>query len=335
MTQRDWQIAEREATPEEVYFNRRKFLKTMGKAGVAGLLAACSHEKVFAPNETTPAANTPTPEPAISAPATAPVDSAPAFYPAQLNPNFSQLDRPLTEELVAARINNFYEFSFAKDEVWQLAWRLETKPWQIEVTGLVNKPTTFDIDDLVRTMPLEERLYRFRCVEAWAMAVPWTGFRMKALIDSVEPLSSARYVKMTSFLRPENSPGQWDNPSWPWPYTEVLTIAEANNELTLLATGIYGHALPKQHGAPLRLVVPWKYGFKSIKSIARIEFVEERPATFWNELLPDTYSFWANIDPAVPHPNWSQETEEMIGTGERRPTLFLNGYGDYVASLYA
>lgn len=335
MPRKNWQIPEREATAEEVYFNRRKFLKTAGQLAAAGLWGACSHDKVFTADEAAPAANSSTPDPVNSAPTASPLDSAPTFYPAQLNPEFSQLDRPLTDESVAAKINNFYEFSFAKDEVWQLAWMLESKPWQVEVTGLVNKPTTFDIDDLLRTMPLEERLYRFRCVEAWAMAVPWTGFRMQALLAAVEPLSAARYLKMTSFLRPENSPGQWDNPAWPWPYTEVLTIAEAANELTLLATGIYGKPLPKQHGAPIRLVVPWKYGFKSIKSIVRIEFVEERPATFWNELLPDAYSFLANIDPAVPHPSWSQETEEMLGTGEIRPTLFLNGYGDYVAQLYA
>jgi len=167
------------------------------------------------------------------------------------------------------------------------------------------------------------------------MAVPWTGFPLKALIDLVEPLSSARYVRFTSFFNPENSPGQWDNPNWPWPYNEGLTLAEAANELTLLATGIYGHELPKQHGAPLRLVVPWKYGFKSIKSILRIEFAEEQPATFWNTLQPSAYDFWANVDPEVPHPAWSQATEMMLGTGEVRPTLRYNGYGEYVAQLYA
>lgn len=166
------------------------------------------------------------------------------------------------------------------------------------------------------------------------MALPWTGFPLKALVEAVEPLSSARYVKLLSFFAPEQAPGQWDNPGWPWPYGEGLTMAEATNELTLLATGVYGHELPEQHGAPLRLVVPWKYGYKSIKSIVRIEFVEEEPPTFWDTLQPGVYDFWANVDPAIPHPAWSQATEEMIGTGEHRPTLRYNGYGEYVAQLY-
>ena len=166
------------------------------------------------------------------------------------------------------------------------------------------------------------------------MAVPWTGFPMALLIDAVEPLSEARYVQMTSFLDPPNSPGQWDTPDWPWPYTEALTIEEARNELTLLATGIYGHELPSQHGAPLRLVVPWKYGFKSVKSIVRMEFVAQRPETFWNTLQPAEYGFFANVNPFIPHPAWSQETEVMLGTGEKRPTLLFNGYREYVEHLY-
>ena len=332
MRRRGWQIPERDATPEPLFLNRRKFLRQLGCLGAAGLLAGCGHEKIYTPDEAPPAASPPalvTKEPQASP------DTGPRLYPAPLNPAFSQLDRPLTEEAAAAHLNNFYEFSEDKEEVWKLAWMLDTRPWTVEVAGLVRRPQTFDIDELIRKLPLEERLYRFRCVEAWAMALPWTGFPFKALVDMVEPLSSARYVRMCSFFAPEKAPGQWDTPNWPWPYEEGLTMAEATNELTLLATGVYGHELPKQHGAPLRLVVPWKYGYKSIKSIVRIEFVEEEPPTFWDTLQPGVYDFWANINPEVPHPAWSQATEVLIGTGERRPTLLYNGYGEYVEKLYA
>ena len=200
--------------------------------------------------------------------------------------------------------------------------------------SLVDRPKVYDLDDLVRRMPLEERLYRFRCVEAWAMAVPWTGFPMKALINEVQPKSSARYVRMVTFQRPEQAPGQKSQPWYPWPYFEALTMEEAMNELTLLGTGIYGHALPKQHGAPIRLVAPWKYGFKSIKSIVSIEFTDKQPPTFWNKLAPSEYDFWANVNPNVPHPRWSQATERLISTGERVPSQLYNGYGEYVAHLY-
>ncbi|MBI3610372.1 MAG: protein-methionine-sulfoxide reductase catalytic subunit MsrP [Nitrospirae bacterium] len=233
----------------------------------------------------------------------------------------------------AARYNNFYEFSSDKDDVYLKVEKFSVRPWTIEISGLVEKPITFDPDDLLRLMPMEERLYRHRCVEAWAMAVPWTGFPMKAFIDTVRPLSKARFIRFTTF-----HPARRSNPfTWnaPWPYTEGLTMEEAVNPLTMLVTGIYGHPLPKQHGAPLRLVVPWKYGYKSIKSIVRIEFTEQRPRTFWNTVIPEEYDFPANVNPEVPHPRWSQATEKMIGTGERRPTLLYNGYEKYVAHLYA
>jgi sulfoxide reductase catalytic subunit YedY len=330
MARRGWQLPEREATPEALFLNRRGFLRTLG-LGAAGFLARCGHEKVYTPDEVpSVSASPPAPETETAAP-----DTSPSLYPAPLNPAFSELDRPLTAEGVASRLNNFYEFSEDKEEVWKLAWMLETRPWTVEVAGLVRRPQVLDVETLIRRMPLEERLYRFRCVEAWAMAVPWTGFPLKALIDAVEPLSSARYLRLTSFFDPEKAPGQWDHPDWPWPYTEGLSMAEATHELALLATGVYGHELPEQHGAPLRLVVPWKYGYKSIKSIARVEFTEEEPPTFWNSLEPGVYDFWANVDPEIPHPAWSQATEELIGTGERRPTLRYNGYGEYVAHLYA
>jgi sulfoxide reductase catalytic subunit YedY len=255
------------------------------------------------------------------------------LYPVPRNPIFT-LDRPLTGEIHAASYNNFYEFTTRKGSVWKKVAKFRTHPWQVEIAGLVEKPGVFDIDELVRLAPLEERLYRFRCVEAWAMAVPWTGFPMRALVEKVRPLSAARYARFVSFLRPEEAPNQ--HPSYgPWPYTEGLTMAEVTNELTLLGTGIYGHPLPKQHGAPIRLIVPWKYGFKSIKSIVRIEFTERQPATLWNTIAPHEYDFWANVNPGVAHPRWSQATERMIGSGERRPTILYNGYGPWVARLYA
>lgn len=312
-----WKTAECEATPESVFRERRSFLKAAGVAalGLTGLApAACG--------------------PARDAASIGAQEHPPGagLYPAQRNLRYP-LDRPLTGEAYAASYNNFYEFSTLKGGVYKKAARLRTSPWQVDVGGLVEKPRVFDIDELVRALPLEERLYRFRCVEAWAMAVPWTGFPMRELVKIVAPLSSAKYVRFVTFMRPEEAPNQ--SPSYgPWPYTEGLTMAEAMNELTLIATGIYGHALPKQHGAPLRLVVPWKYGFKSIKSLVKIEFTAEQPPTFWNSNRPAEYEFVANVDPAVPHPRWSQATEGLIDTGERRATLPYNGYGEWVAQLY-
>ena len=253
-------------------------------------------------------------------------------YPAQRNASFT-ISRPVTEEVIAARFNNFYEFSNAKDDVWKKIDRFVTRPWEIEITGLIHNPMIVDIDDLIRRMPFEERLYRLRCVEAWSMAVPWTGFPMKKLLEWVQPQSKARFVRMTTFMRPDQARAQ-NRKGIPWPYDEGLTIEEASNELTLLVTGIYGHPLPKQHGAPFRLIVPWKYGFKSIKSIVRIEFTDRQPATFWNTLVSHEYDFEANVNPDIPHPRWSQKTEKAIGTGTRRPTLLYNGYQEHVAHLY-
>jgi methionine sulfoxide reductase catalytic subunit len=307
-----WAIPEREATPESVYMDRRRFL--MGAVGImAGgiggtALAGAAEKKAEEANDKT-------------------LD----LYPAKRNPQFT-LDRPLTEESVAATFNNFYEFGSGKT-IHLFAQRLKTRPWQVRVEGLVRKPKVFDIDDLIRSMPLEERLYRFRCVEAWAMAVPWTGFPFSALIKAVEPTSEAQHVKLTTFLDRSVAYGQlqfWN----PWPYVEGLTMEEAMNELSLLVTGIYGKPLPNQHGAPVRLITPWKYGFKNIKSIVSIEFVKERPNTFWETVGPTEYGFWANVNPEFSHPRWSQATERMIGTNERRPTQIFNGYGEWVAKLY-
>ena len=338
---RSWEISANQATPEHVYFNRRAFLKKLGLTS-AGLLSAgsalipgCSTSTTEYPSqpEETPTAD-PYPDGSTTEASSQPEETPTAdLYPAARNPAYT-VERPLTPQEVAASYNNFYEFTTNKQQVRYLVGRFQTRPWQVEVTGLVEKPGIFDIGDLVRRMPLEERVYRFRCVEAWAMTVPWTGFPFKALIDAVQPLSAARHVRLVTFMNPEQAPGQKTQTWYPWPYFEGLTLQEATNELTLLATGIYGQELPKQHGAPIRLVVPWKYGFKSIKSIVRIEFVETQPPTFWNQLQPAEYDFRANVDPQVPHPRWSQATEQLISTGEQVPTRPYNGYGEQVAHLY-
>jgi sulfoxide reductase catalytic subunit YedY len=206
-------------------------------------------------------------------------------------------------------------------------------PWTVEVAGLVDEPKTYDIDALIRTFPLEERIYRHRCVEAWAMVVPWTGFPLAALLKKAGVQAGAKYVRFESSDRPLLGKTQSFR-EFPWPYTEGLTLAEATNELAFLVTGMYGHPLLKQHGAPIRLVLPWKYGFKGAKSIARITVTDEQPRTFWNTVIPHEYGFVANVEPDVPHPRWSQRTERMLGTGERRPTQLYNGYGEWVAKLY-
>ncbi len=310
---RSWDIPEPCLTPESVYWNRRQIVRAMGLTGMglAGLLAGCQEES-------------PTQQHLQQ--------QAQLLKPlnATRNPTYT-LDRPLTAETVAARYNNFYEFSSAKDNVWELA-KFQAEPWKVDMTGLVHKPQTLDIDELLRLMPLEERTYRFRCVEACAMAVPWIGFPLRALLERVEPMAAARFVRFTTFPFNEGKSSLFQ--AYPWPYNEGLTMAEAMHELTLMAVGIYGHALPPQHGAPMRLITPWKYGFKSAKSIARIELTDKQPATFWNTLAAHEYSFQANVEPAVPHPRWSQAAERMIGTGERRPTLLYNGYAEHVAHLY-
>jgi len=245
------------------------------------------------------------------------------------------LDRPLTDELVATRYNNFREFSSEKELVWRLVDRFQTEPWTLKVGGLVRKPQTFDLEQLLRRMPLEERLYRHRCIEGWSMAVPWTGFPFKALIDLVEPTADARYVLMTSFQRPEVAEGQPIHTDYKLPMRAAITLPEAMNELAFLVTGMYGHELPKSNGAPIRLAVPWKYGFKSIKSIVSIEFTAVEPANLWNEPGTAPHDFYANVNPNDSGPRYSQARERLIGTWETRPTMPYNGYGPFVAHLYA
>jgi sulfoxide reductase catalytic subunit YedY len=306
---RDWEMPERLATPESVFLGRRAFLASA--AGAASL--------AMAPGLALAQRIADLPDPTAS------------LYPIKRNESFT-LDRPITDEKVNANYNNFYEFGTSKT-IAKAAQALKLRPWTVKIDGMVEKPIEIGFDDLIKKMPLEERLYRHRCVEAWSMAIPWSGFALKHLVALAAPLSSAKYVAMQTFLDPTVAPAQ--RQTWyPWPYTEGLTVAEANNDLAFLAIGAYGHPLPKQHGAPIRLAVPWKYGFKSIKSVVRFTFTDKRPRSYWEALQDAEYGFWANVNPQVPHPRWSQESEELIGTGERRPTLLFNGYAEQVASLY-
>jgi len=315
-----WNLPEREVAAEKALRSRRRWLKWTGVGAIGLGAGAWGWWRFFGGTDKQVLAGGEVP------------GTAGDLYPARRNERFA-IDRELTAETAAARYCNFYEFSGFKF-VWRLVDSFRPLPWTLEVTGLVGKPRTYDLDDLIRTFPLEERVYRHRCVERWAMAIPWTGVPLAALLRQAEPLPDAKFVRFTSFDRPKEASQQSDR-SMPWPYTEGLTLAEATNELTFLATGMYGHPLLKQHGAPIRLVVPWKYGFKSAKSIVRIELTDRQPATFWNTLVPHEYDFSANVDPAAPHPRWSQEQDYMLGTGEVRPTQPYNGYGPWVASLYS
>ncbi|HEX7967578.1 MAG TPA: protein-methionine-sulfoxide reductase catalytic subunit MsrP, partial [Stellaceae bacterium] len=263
--------------------------------------------------------------------ADAPADPSAKLYPVKRNEAY-KLDRPITDEKINGNYNNFYEFNSSK-QVARQAQALKIRPWTIKIDGMVEKPFEIGVDDLVRKFSVEERLYRHRCVEAWSMAVPWSGFPLKALVDLAQPLGSAKYLRMETFRDPKVASGQkqfW----YPWPYVEGVTMAEATNELAFLVTGMYGKPVPRQDGAPLRLALPWKYGFKSIKSIVKFTFTDKRPISFWEELQASEYGFWANVNPEVPHPRWSQATERVLGSDERRPTLIWNGYGEYVAPIY-
>jgi sulfoxide reductase catalytic subunit YedY len=240
----------------------------------------------------------------------------------------------LTAYSAVTGYNNFYEFTTDKEGVAGLAKDFRTRPWTVEVGGLVHKPATFAIDDLLSALPQEERIYRLRCVEGWSMVIPWMGFELGRLLERVEPMASAAYVGFTTLMDPEQMPGQ-RSPFYPWPYTEGLRLDEARHSLTLLASGLYGETLLPQNGAPLRLVVPWKYGFKSIKSIVRIDLLDKPPATLWSSIAPNEYGFYANVNPQVDHPRWSQASERRIGEGGRRETLMFNGYADQVGGLYA
>ena len=321
-----WFIPERFVTPENVYRNRRQFLREMGFVG-GGLLAALStgcNQGVAEPPQIAGAA--PSSE---SSSASSPAKT----YPFPRNPEFSPKLR-ITDEEWATGYNNFYEFTTSKTRVKRLTSKFVISPWEVEISGLCEKPMKTSVDELLASMPMEERVYRFRCVEAWSMVVPWTGFPLSKLLEKVQPKSEAKFVKFTTFHRPDQAPGFAELESYPWPYTEGLRMEEAMNPLTLVTTGMYGKPLPKQNGAPIRLVVPWKYGYKSIKSVVKMELVAKQPATLWESLAPNEYPFESNVNPDVPHPRWSQATERVVDTGNRAKTLLYNGYGDYVAKLY-
>ncbi len=303
---RGWELPESAVTPESVFLDRRRFL--VG-AGVAGLGLAALPRHVLA-QETIPTAD---------------------LYPAARNDSYV-VDRAITPEDINTTYNNYYEFGSNK-RIYREAQKLPVRPWTVAIDGMVREPKVWDIDDLIRRIGVEERVYRHRCVEAWSMVAPWTGFPLASLVALAEPLGSARYVRFETFMMPKVATEQ--RASWyPWPYVEGVTIAEAGNELPFMVTGAYGKPLPKQMGAPLRLALPWKYGFKSIKGIVKISFTDERPVSFWEEILPKEYGFWANVNPQVPHPRWSQATEKPLGSNERVPTLLYNGYGEQVAHLY-
>ncbi len=321
---RSWEPKESTATPEAVFWNRRALLAGAGLtiAGGAGAWYlgnragsskqfAAARSPVFAP-----------PNPGTSG----------HLFPTPRNETY-RLDRPITPEEINAAYNNFSEFGSHK-KIAPKAQKLITRPWEVTIDGLVEKPFRIAIDDLFTKVAFEERLYRHRCVEAWSMTVPWTGFAMRDLLALARPLSGAKFVRMETFHNPDMASGQ--RQTWyPWPYIESVTIEEASNELAFLVTGAYGKTLAQQFGAPLRLALPWKYGFKSIKSIVRFEFTDTRPVSFWEELAPKEYGFWANVNPDVPHLRWSQAKERILHTGEKVPTLMYNGYGEQVAHLYA
>tara|TARA_Y100001960_G_C14672227_1_gene826622 strand:+ start:39 stop:1013 length:975 start_codon:yes stop_codon:yes gene_type:complete len=307
----NWKLPESNVTKEEYFLNRRTLVKFIA----AGSLLVNAGELL---------------KPRIAFGKTN-GDLSADLYPAKKNLKY-QGERNITPEKIATTYNNFYEFGSHKS-IWRTAQRLKIKPWSIIIDGQVEKPRTVDIDELLRFAPLEERVYRHRCVEAWAMTVPWTGFPMRALLDFANPSSGAKYVLMETFLDKKIASGQrqfW----YPWPYTEGITIDEAANELSMIVTGAYVKPIPKQNGAPLRLILPWKYGFKQIKSIVRFHFTEKRPKGFWERIQPNEYGFWANVNPKVYHPRWSQATEKLLGSNERVPTLLFNGYAEQVASLY-
>lgn len=325
-----WWLPDLRPTDEAFFLDRRRFMASLGIGGAAliGGIAGCDRDS------DTLAAPKPTTRPAAT---DAPTIPQPDALTAAHNDQYT-LDREITKVGAVTRYVNYYEFSaFNKPRAVRLAQNLTTDPWTLSITGLVKKPKTFNIDELEKRFSLEERLYRHRCVETWAMALPWIGFPLRKLIKLVEPLSAARFVRFVTFMRPEEAPGQRPGSGYPWPYHEGLRMDEANSELAFLAVGAYGRRLTKQNGAPIRLVTPWKYGYKSIKAIVEMQFVDKQPPTFWNTVNAREYGFYSNVDPAVPHPRWSQAQEWMIDGGQmnKRTTLPYNGYGELVADMYA
>ena len=317
------EIDRSEITPERLYLSRRKFMVGAGSLATAALLMACAKQL---PNPTAVPAPSGAPEPALG-PSPTPDTREPSA-----GASSDELGNPLTNHASILGYTNFYEFSLDKAAPAKLAENLTTWPWQVEVGGLCTKPQAFSIEAL-RALKQEERIYRMRCVEAWSMVIPWIGFPLARVSEQVEPTPEAQLVRFETLYRPAEMPGQAQG-GFSWPYVEGLRLDEAMHDLTIMATGLYGKTLSPQNGAPLRLVVPWKYGFKSIKSIVKIELTAEMPTTTWVGLAPNEYGFYANVNPVVDHPRWTQAFERVIGESGRRETLPFNGYEEQVASLY-
>jgi len=298
-----------EITPKSAYLSRRDFIKAAGVLAGSVALAACAPQLTSTPQPTTAAQ-------------------------AQSAGKTDELGDPVNSFQDITHYNNYYEFTTEKEGVAALAAGFKTSPWEVEVSGLVNQPKKYALEDLIKKFQPEERIYRLRCVEAWSMVIPWVGFSLSKLLKEVEPTSAAKYVRFETVTRPDEMPGT-QQPFYPWPYQEGLRLDEALLDLTTLATGMYGGELPAQNGGGLRLVVPWKYGFKSIKAVTKIELVADQPATMWSTIAPNEYGFYSNVNPQVNHPRWSQTTERRIGEFQRRATHMFNGYADQVAQLYA
>ncbi len=306
-------IPSSEITPEHIYLSRRKFMTGIGALALSSMaLAACGVE---------------------SKPPAAAASQSKDPGPAKTTVATDELGDALTPFEAVTNYNNFYEFTVEKEGVAPLSKNFKTSPWTVEVGGLVQKPQKFGVEDLLKKFTQQERVYRLRCVEAWSMVIPWLGFPLAQLLKEVEPMSKAKYVRFETLYDPEQMPGQ-QSPWYNWPYVEGLRLDEAMHDLTILSTGLYGKMLLPQNGAPLRLVVPWKYGFKSIKSIVKIDLVEEQPVSLWMAAAPNEYGFYANVNPEVDHPRWSQASERRIGEFGRRKTLPFNGYAEEVAALY-
>ncbi len=305
-------IRSSEITPPSLYFNRRSFLR--GAIVAAGAVGTGLLYRKFNGVDI--------------------VENTSAQLAGLVKTGYAVAGEELTPELKVTNYNNFYEFTTNKDGVAAAAAGFDTRNWKVEVSGLCHKPRTFDIDDIRKLAPPEERVYRFRCVEAWSMVVPWAGYSFSRLLNEVQPTADAKYVALTTLLDPQRLPGQ-TNPILQWPYVEGYRLDEAMNPLCLLTTGLYGKELPPQDGAPVRIIIPWKYGFKNIKSIVKIELVATQPPTSWNRFGAREYGFYGNVNPEHPHPRWSQATEQRIGDSGRRKTLMFNGYADEVASLYS
>jgi sulfoxide reductase catalytic subunit YedY len=303
-------IKSSEITPKHVYLSRRDFIKAAGVVAGSVALAACAPQIAQT-------AQPPLPTPGNAA----------------TGKKTDELGDPVNSFEDITNYNNYYEFTTDKGGVAPLAAKFKTSPWDVEVYGLVNKPQKYALEDLIKKFQPEERIYRLRCVEAWSMVIPWVGFSLSKLLKEVEPTSTAKYVRFETVTRQSEMPGEND-PMYPWPYQEGLRMDEAMHDLTILATGMYGGELPAQNGGGMRLVVPWKYGFKSIKAVIKIELVTTQPATMWSTISPDEYGFYSNVNPQVNHPRWSQSTERRIGELARRDTLMFNGYADQVAQLY-